>query len=277
MSCIIDSENFGVEVPHDLFSNTETKNDSIQESSHIEDYAYYDVEREQRIQYYSTIPQIVFKKQPFVQQIKGFTVLPNICVRIKNYRILDCNGDFLIVRLVYSQREEVVQVPKEEKKSNYRKRKKIPEFDFSQQQESYIISSTPVRIAYVATEDEAEEGVCLVVDKVSLPKFLQASNTFEYRILITLVRSEQSDWGYERDESIYNKLTDERLHIANNLRGFNKQTTYIFYELAKNITEPFTIVKTVLALSKEMTKTRDDYLKNHPQKGRKKTKFTSLA
>lgn len=237
-----------------------------------------DNEKLNMISWFSNAPYIEIEEEPFDEQVKGFTIIPNIKIRIKNYKIDECNNDFIIVRLVSDQIEHQTLEIKETKKNGYsKKRKRNDCLDFISNYDSYIIGTTAVQISYVHTDDENEKGVCLVLDKISLPKFLLTNKNYQYRILITLVKSDYSQWSYNYDPDIYAHLCDKRKMVVDNLNSFSKITSYNFYELSKNITRPFVVVKTVNSLSDRMLKIRECYLKQHPQKGRRKTNLTKLT
>lgn len=297
---------------HNVFMDVEDINDSVANNDTIDNITTsdnnmttHDLQIQQWKYWKATVcPYMKIETDLFSEQVRGYTFVPNVMLRIKDYDIQQGVHDTIFIFHIFPPQEEMIckhddniidnpiieeqegygDDPKDKRrKGRYVKKEKYESLNtsaFKKIENTYLsrgytlIRSIPVPMAYKPTENEKEDGVLIILDKVGVQKKVPLDDVDnQHRLLIVLVRSRLSDFSFTYDPFIYEHSTEERRDIIDSLNNSGLHTEFVFDELARILTSPFTVKKNTSLLSENIKMKRNEYLTENPQKGRRRVVF----
>lgn len=221
-------------------------------------------------------PYMIFESDLIEEQVKGFTVVPNLKLRVKGLTLSEMLVDFVLVYHYFHLKYENYNTKYEDMSKEPSKKRKKNSIDLEildqYSKSGYIlIGAVPVITAYRKTDDEEENGILLYIDKISIQKYAPVDENYENRLLVVLGRSMLSDQSYTFDSNIIENVEGERKMVLENINSFPMYTHFEFIEIARILSSPFIIKKNVNSLSDHVAMKRKEMLDKFPQKGRKRT------
>lgn len=226
-------------------------------------------------------PYMLFDSELLREQIVGFTIFPNIKIRLKGVSLSNVINNFLLIHHFYYLKNDSfdsnINHKSEDNMTKKRKKNSLDNEIIDQYLENQymLIGCVPVIIAYRKTDDEDENGILLYIDKISIQKHTPVNDNYENRLVITLCTSMITEYSYTYDSNIIETIEGERKIVLENINSFHRPTQFEFSELARIISPPFSIKKNINLLSNDIAMMRKELMALNPQKGRKRTNLST--